>query len=375
MKAQSREGVYTVKYWIKSGSVMGYEIDFLPVGEGKKGGDAIALRYGGPRSEQTVVVVDGGYSLAGEALVEHIREYYGTEAVDLVISTHSDQDHISGLKVVLEELDVHELWMHQPWRHSTDVARARAEAFSKYSELVTASLQQADDLESIANRKGIPIREPFTGTASADGVIVVAGPEVEFYEKMLLEFKDTSTTPSAFSTLLRKAAEAAQKLIPESWNIETLTDSGETKAQNNTSVITLLEPDQKFLLLTGDAGIPALERAAGVLESSGFSAGDLTFIQVPHHGSRRNVGPTVLNRLLGERKQEGTKTGSAFVSAPKDSSKHPAKKVINAFKRRGYPVAATQGQAIRHKKDAPARSGWSTLETLPFYTQVESDEG
>ena len=40
---------------------MGYEIDFLPVGD--KSGDAIALRYGnlfGQRTEQTVVVVDGG---------------------------------------------------------------------------------------------------------------------------------------------------------------------------------------------------------------------------------------------------------------------------------------------------------------------------
>ena len=42
---------------------MGLEIDFLSVGEGEKSGDAIALRYGnlfGPRSEQTVLVIDGG---------------------------------------------------------------------------------------------------------------------------------------------------------------------------------------------------------------------------------------------------------------------------------------------------------------------------
>ncbi|MFI1955905.1 hypothetical protein ACH437_29400 [Streptomyces xinghaiensis] len=38
---------------------MGYEIDFLPVGEESKGGDAIALRYGnlyGSRRELTVIV-------------------------------------------------------------------------------------------------------------------------------------------------------------------------------------------------------------------------------------------------------------------------------------------------------------------------------
>ncbi|MBF4307570.1 MBL fold metallo-hydrolase, partial [Vibrio anguillarum] len=43
---------------------MGYEIDFLGVGEESKSGDAIALRYGnlhGHRDEQTVVVIDGGF--------------------------------------------------------------------------------------------------------------------------------------------------------------------------------------------------------------------------------------------------------------------------------------------------------------------------
>jgi hypothetical protein len=55
---------------------MGYEIDFLPVGEGEKSGDAIALRFGnlfGNRNEKTVVVIDGGFKETGEKLVKHIE--------------------------------------------------------------------------------------------------------------------------------------------------------------------------------------------------------------------------------------------------------------------------------------------------------------
>ena len=43
---------------------------------------AIALRYGnlyGPREEQTVIVIDGGFADSGEALVKHVRDYYGTD--------------------------------------------------------------------------------------------------------------------------------------------------------------------------------------------------------------------------------------------------------------------------------------------------------
>ncbi len=56
---------------------MGYEIDFMPVGEGEKSGDAIALRFGnlnGNRSEYKVVVVDAGFKESGgNELVAHIK--------------------------------------------------------------------------------------------------------------------------------------------------------------------------------------------------------------------------------------------------------------------------------------------------------------
>ena len=92
---------------------MSYEIDFLSVGEESQSGDAIALRYGnldGPRNEQRVIVIDGGFSDDGTALVEHIKRYYKTDAVDIVVSTHPDQDHVSGLAMVLEEMQVGQLW-------------------------------------------------------------------------------------------------------------------------------------------------------------------------------------------------------------------------------------------------------------------------
>ncbi len=106
---------------------MGYEIDFLPVGDGSKSGDAIAIRYGnlyGSRSEQTVIVIDGGTKVSGQKLVEHIRNYYGTNVVDLVVCTHPDGDHASGLSVVLEELTVKRLWMHRPWEYSSTIRDA-----------------------------------------------------------------------------------------------------------------------------------------------------------------------------------------------------------------------------------------------------------
>src|SRR6266536_3510434 len=173
---------------------MGYEIDFLPVGDAGRSGDAIALRYGnlsGSRDEQTVIVIDGGFTDDGQALVSHIRAFYGTDRVDLVVSTHPDQDHVCGLKVVLENLDVAELWMHQPWRYSQQLAVMRSTRFasSQLSDKVEKALEGASELEALADDRGIPIRQPFAGVSTADQAFVVLGPTPEYYKELLQEIR------------------------------------------------------------------------------------------------------------------------------------------------------------------------------------------
>src|SRR5207245_1804863 len=122
---------------------------------------------------------------------------------------------------------------------------------------------------------------------------------------------------------------------------------------------------------TADAGIPALTQAAQYMDGNGVNRGAIEFIQVPHHGSRRNVGPTILNRLLGPIQAVEKRTRTAFVSVAKEAGpKHPSKRVTNAFRRRGAPVHATQGQGKYHYHDSPDR-GWVSSEPLPLYTNFE----
>lgn len=161
---------------------MAYEIDYFQVGDGERGGDAIALRFGnltGPRNEQSIVVIDGGFKESGERLVKHIKDFYGTDHADLVVSTHPDADHSSGLCVVLENMSVGQLAMHRPWEHA-----ARIKGFFKsgritasgLGETLEKSLQNASDLEALATGKSIPIVEPFQGATGFDGAVrILAG--------------------------------------------------------------------------------------------------------------------------------------------------------------------------------------------------------
>jgi len=154
---------------------MGYEVDFLAVGDGSRGGDAIALRFGnlhGTRAEQKVVLIDGGWSANGEKLVELVQDIYCTDQVELVILTHPDDDHSNGLFPVLEGLNVGQLAMHLPWNHTEDIARMFGNGRvtdASVKEKLRRSLDSACELSQLAKQKGIQVVEPFAGDHAFGG--------------------------------------------------------------------------------------------------------------------------------------------------------------------------------------------------------------
>jgi beta-lactamase superfamily II metal-dependent hydrolase len=62
-----------------------------------------------PPSVWRVIVNDAGFQATGYAIIEHIQSAYGTDMVEHVVSIHPDNDHISGLRSVLAQLNVQNL--------------------------------------------------------------------------------------------------------------------------------------------------------------------------------------------------------------------------------------------------------------------------
>ncbi len=329
-----------------------YEIDFLKVGADEKSGDAIALRF--PRQGRwAVVVIDGGFVDVGAELVEHVQRWYNTRRVDLVISTHPDADHLNGLTPVLEGLDVTELFIHLPRLHRSDVS--------------DWGVEPVDDLVRLAQRRRVTVTEPFAGESRFGGILTIAGPTVEYYESLLDEARLGAIQAVAASrgfgaaagVAVRKLASRVVEYLPA----ETLTNLGETSERNNSSVMTLLTINGQRLLFTGDAGIPALTNAADYLEMLPSASIPFALFQAPHHGSRHNVGPKILDRLLGS--ETNVKRGEAIISASDKAPKHPSPKVANALLRRGHPAYTTEHAGICFPNGLALRPGWSPASPLP----------
>ncbi|WP_039046690.1 ComEC/Rec2 family competence protein [Plesiomonas shigelloides] len=365
---------------------MAYEVDFLGVGEESKSGDAIAIRFGnltGPREEQTIVVIDGGFAKDGDALVEHIKKHYETDVVDVLISTHPDQDHINGLFPVIENLDVKRLWIHKPWDNPYGLANLFKDGRvtdNSISARLKDSLEAAYRLVKLAEDKGILIQEPFTGLSYKD--VKVLGPSEEYYTNLLTQLNGMPAAKNIDESMFDKVRGGLEQFIEKTikvvravWGEDKLDNEDGTSAKNNMSVITQIIVDGKRLVFTGDAGITALNAAADEIDRCQSNA-TLSFFQVPHHGSRRNVGPNVLNRILGEPVSKGSARNiTAIASTAKlGEPKHAHKAVLNAFTHRGVKVLSTRGRGICHVSGIPLRQGWNTLEAEQYHTEYDDEQ-
>jgi glyoxylase-like metal-dependent hydrolase (beta-lactamase superfamily II) len=171
---------------------MNFEIEFHPVGDGSKAGDAISVRYGTEGSHK-VIVIDGGTDDSGESIVQHVKSVYGQRTiVSDVINTHPDSDHACGLREVLRELPVERLWVHGLWHHAADIidlfedSRWTVEGLAK---TIKAEYPVIVELFDLAAEKGIPVYEPFTGAKI--GPFTVLSPNKATYQHLIPQFRKT----------------------------------------------------------------------------------------------------------------------------------------------------------------------------------------
>lgn len=351
---------------------MQYEIDFLPVGEWSKWWDAIAIRYWdfSHRDLFKVIVIDWWTKASWELVVKHIKEHFQTEKVDCIIATHFHQDHIWWISEIINWLTIWAIVMHRPWTYSKTIKKMTITemSISKLEQKLEKSLNWLSNLEDLANQENIPIYEYFAGEHIFQDELIVVWPTKEYYEQLLANFSATPEVKEGFSLIekteqfIKTATETAIEWIWEALHIETLTDDYEdTSPENNSSIVLLLRIDWKRLLFTGDCWKEWLRRVIDFTNNGELDLSNIDFLDVPHHGSKRNLWPTILNKLNPK---------VAFISCPKEwDPKHPSRKVINALIRRDCSVFTTKWMTKSHMNTT--RDWWSSATPETFYNEVE----
>ncbi len=338
-----------------------YEIAFHSVGEGGPGGDAITIIYE-INGQKVLDIVDCGTIEAGERIVERMQEDHPGLGVRNIVCTHGDQNHLSGLPTIIEELGAQNVYVNFPW-HYTDEATSRR-LKSNFKTL-------AEFEKTISNLNVLPA---IQGTEV--GLFTIMTPSEDRYRELAPVMDEK---PSVIGTAISRAAEAVVDLVPDRWDTESLEDAitNPTSNSNESSVVMFAEFGEFRVLLTGDTGIQGLSETADYFEASGIALPIQTtidnplIIQIPHHGSRHNISSETLDRLIGERQADinHQRTQYALASVGKHSDTHPRKKTTNAFNRRSCKVLDnSEGRPVVH----PARGNTPQARTHDFYGHVEA---
>lgn len=298
-----------------------------------KQGDCLLLRWGSARFPR-LVVIDGGPSGVFRASLaprlEELRALRGGEgplAIDLLMVSHIDDDHIHGvLDLTRSLLDLKKERRPQPWKVRTlwhnsfddlvgDAAPLEAALnpalqsaatggllpgvlpLGRPGALVLASVGQGRDLRNDARGLGLDVNRPWR--------TLVWAPEAgERKHKLAGGLELTVVGPR----------EAEVRALQQEWNrkLEEMRRKGGAQAQaiaaefvdrsvyNLSSLVVLASRRGRRMLLTGDARgdfvLQGLE-GAGLLHGGAIH---VDLLKVPHHGSSRNVTTEFFRRVTAD---------------------------------------------------------------------------
>ncbi len=314
-------------------------IKMYPAGNG----DAFLIR-----ANETNVLIDGGYAATFHTEIStDLQAIAATgEALDLVVATHIDADHISGLIALLEAnkssdqskvVTIRQIW-HNSLRSITTMnttslspkSTGLLEAISRRGHPLPSngapaaqeiSARQGSSLAALLHRGGYSWNygDGTTSIWAQDmprlalgpaGSVTIIGPNERRLNELHLWWKGKLRSmgysgPTGAGEVIDDAFEFLCSHAPSSLSLKATALSGgatkrledvyepDTSVTNGSSIAMILELHGKRLLFLGDAWAEDMVEQLHRLKSEGQS---MTFdaIKISHHGSLRNTSPDLL---------------------------------------------------------------------------------
>jgi beta-lactamase superfamily II metal-dependent hydrolase len=286
---------------------MGLLIDMIKVGQG----DSVLLTLDGP-SKVFTWLIDGGPVSSGDEVVNFVKQY-ASGHLDVVIGTHLDNDHLGGLKAVVEQCDFEHFYLnlppdvHKAFEH---LHRQRLYEFQKSGvvwDLMEKSLKTGSDLYDAVKAKGktpLPIVAGNSWTNATDIQINVLNPN--------------PTRLAEAWGILEKEETVIERLL-KGLNEGTVDEAPETSAENNASVVLeICFEGAPYALLPADAGAQVLREVT--------AGRKYPFLKVPHHGSKTGLDEELVKQFQSR---------TAFISVGDNGYGHPAGEILEMLRDAG----------------------------------------
>ena len=315
-------------------------------------GDCILVEY----TTLHYILIDGGYvDTYKEYLLPRLSEIANRGGVlDLIVVTHIDSDHISGIIKLLEEdelpIQINSIW-YNGYRHvqSEALTTEGHESFvhrnickeAKGLETRPISAKQGCTLSALIARRGITWNEPAKGKAIQtplsfplnNATVHVLSPskgDIEnlevFWKKRLIKDGLLSKAHSKeywddafeFSLSQEKPGFHFQnKKISKCFDLMKIKEESyepDGSATNGSSISFALESEGKKILFLGDAHAETIVESLKTLYGENNKPYHFDAVKLSHHGSYNNNSPELLSIIY---------TDKWLVSTNGDKYNHP----------------------------------------------------
>ena len=238
-----------------------------------------------------VIVVDGGPE---QSRIKVLRRLEQLETIDLMILTHYDSDHISGLNTYLEQhcdpesFKVKKLWVNCirkiEIKQGTNVSYGQAN-------------KMADMLSSLNDKKEgcVEWKERIAAGYERDlgfATITVVGPKPGILNIRQEKYEEAINNNVSLDRVIGDASVSLETLAHKEKMIPSVKKKNELA--NMASIAFIIECDGLKALMLGDSYPNAIEKEL----RKKYSETDplkVDVVKVAHHGSRNNISNTLLD--------------------------------------------------------------------------------
>ncbi|MGL6186338.1 MAG: ComEC/Rec2 family competence protein [Clostridium chrysemydis] len=264
-------------------------------------GDCFIITFKDENNSIHNIVIDGGPANAYKNSVKNTFESLNSEGIDLLVLTHTDDDHIGGLVRFFEDCDSKNYNIKKIIYNSPKVL---SNYFCTENNLENElklenrskdhSYRQAISLENILEKKGILNKEAISTETQKIKIsnvsLNVLSPSIEELKKLNLNWSRESYTDKNHSAVNCDYNESVENLMKKEEEIK-------TNVTNDSSLAFLLEYNQGRILLLGDSNPNVV---ACSLEKLGYNENNkikIDFLKVSHHGSKFNTSSRLLKMI------------------------------------------------------------------------------
>lgn len=247
------------------------------------------------------ILVDGGVGNAYLTIREELERLINLgQAIDLLVITHIDDDHIQGIIDIFQDESIDKAIIKEVWFNSGNSIstyfktgdRPEREVRIVPGDTTLISVAQGRTLEKELLKYGSWNKEVITVNQSPidfEGCkITILSPDRAGLEKL-----NKIWPPSEEETTFLSAAQKDYNLPISTLLINTFNE--DRSIRNASSIAFLFEFNSKQILMLADSLPSVVEHSLRVLKYSEDNKLKVDLTKVSHHGSKKNTSPTLLS--------------------------------------------------------------------------------